>query len=116
MVRQLGLQKRIDDRLRLFKIHHPYYESDHVLSVAYNALCGGRVLEDIEIRRQDRVFLDALGAESIPDPTTAGDFCRRFEPEDIDALMEAINEVRLHRPRGREHPFHAGVNTHSTPT
>jgi hypothetical protein len=95
MVRQLGLQKRIDDRLRLFKIHHPYYESDHVLSVAYNALCGGRVLEDIEIRRQDRVFLDALGAESIPDPTTAGDFCRRFEPEDIDALMEAINEVRL---------------------
>lgn len=95
MVRQLGLQKRIDDSLHLLKIHHPYHESDHVLSLAYNVVCGGRTLDDIEVRRNDRVFLDALGAESIPDPTTAGDFCRRFTPEAVDSLMCAINETRL---------------------
>ena len=55
-------------------MHAPYHESDHVLNIAYNVLCGGRTLDDIELRRNDRVFLDALGAKSIPDPTTAGDF------------------------------------------
>ena len=39
---------------------------------------GKATSEDIELRRNDEVFLDALGATRIPDPTTAGDFCRRF--------------------------------------
>ena len=69
----------IDRRLNLLKLYLPYRESDHVLNLAYNALCEGRTLEDIELRRNDETFLDALGAERIPDPTTAGDFCRRFD-------------------------------------
>ena len=68
---------------------------DHVLNVAYNALCGGVTLDDIEARRTDRVFLEGIGAQSLPDPTTAGDFCRRFHPEDVMALQEAINRARL---------------------
>ena len=95
LVRKIGLQKTIDGQVDLLAIHRPYHESDHVLNIAYNVLCGGRALEDIELRRNDRVFLDALGAQSIPDPTTAGDFCRRFEPPDVEALMDAINEARL---------------------
>ena len=76
---EIGLVDAIDRRLHLLKIHKPYHESDHVLNLAYNALCDGTRLEDIELRRNDEVFLDALGAERIPDPTTAGDFCRRFD-------------------------------------
>jgi hypothetical protein len=95
LVNKLGLATRLDEALHLLKVHHPYFESDHVLNIAYNGLCGGRTLDDIELRRNDRVFLDALGAESIPDPTTAGDFCRRFGAEDIAALMAAINETRV---------------------
>ena len=91
----LGLAKSIDERVKVLKQHHPYYESDHVLNLAYNSMCGGQVLEDIELRRNDSVYLDALGTESIPDPTTAGDFCRRFYEPEIFALMEAINEIRL---------------------
>jgi len=95
IARKTGLIDRIDERVELLKIHKPYHESDHVLNIAYNALCGGMVLEDIELRRNDSVYLDALGAESIPDPTTAGDFCRRFEDEDtIWTLMEVINDTR----------------------
>lgn len=95
LVNKLGLADRIDDAIDLLKIHKPYHESDHVLNIAYNALCGGRTLDDIELRRNDRVFLDALGTDSIPDPTTAGDFCRRFDESTIESLMDAVNETRL---------------------
>jgi hypothetical protein len=94
LVRRLGLNDAIDRRLHLFKIHLPYHESDHVLNIAYNALCEGTCLEDIELRRNDEVFLDALGARRIPDPTTAGDFCRRFHEADIRDLQAAFHAVR----------------------
>jgi hypothetical protein len=92
---QSGLVAGIDAGLELLKVHRPYHESDHVLNIAYNALSGGRVLEDIELRRNDEAFLDALGVEAIPDPTTAGDFCRRFSEADVDQLMDIINATRL---------------------
>jgi hypothetical protein len=94
LVRQLGLAEAIDRRLHLLKMHLPYHESDHVLNLAYNALCDGTCLEDIELRRNDEVFLDALGARRIPDPTTAGDFCRRFRPSDVRTLLDVFHEAR----------------------
>src|SRR5512135_25794 len=63
--------------------------------IAYNLLAGGSRLEHIEVRRNDQVFLDALGADRIPDPTTAGDFCRRFTEGDVQSLMDIVNETRL---------------------
>jgi Transposase DDE domain group 1 len=95
LVTSCGLAGEIDRSLELLKLHKPYYESDHVLNIAYNTLCGGQRLEDIEARRCDRVFLDGLGVGSLPDPTTAGDFCRRFDPEAVLALQESINRARL---------------------
>src|SRR4029434_6576079 len=71
MALELKLPDRINEELKLLKLHLPYWESDHVLNIAYNALMDGTCLEDIELRRQDEVFLDALGAQRIPDPTTA---------------------------------------------
>jgi hypothetical protein len=95
LVDSVGLVAEINASIRLLRLHKPYFESDHVLNIAYNALCGGRRLEDIEQRRMDRVFLDALGATALPDPTTAGDFCRRFDPPSVMALQEAFNRARL---------------------
>ncbi len=95
LARRVGLVEAIDERLHLLKVHLPYHESDHVLNIAYNLLAGGTCLEDLELRRNDEVYLDALGAPRIPDPTTAGDFCRRFDAPDIQALMNAINDVRV---------------------
>jgi hypothetical protein len=94
LVRELGLAEAIDRRLHLLKVHLPYHESDHVLNLAYNALCGGTCLEDLELRRQDEALLDALGAQRIPDPTTAGDFCRRFHPHHIQTLQEVFHDAR----------------------
>ena len=95
LARRTGLIAAIDRRLHLLKFHLPYHESDHVLNIAYNIATGGTCLEHLELRRNDEVYLDALGAQRIPDPTTAGDFCRRFERYHVHELMEAINEVRL---------------------
>jgi hypothetical protein len=104
LVTKLGLAKEIDEKLQLLKVHLPYHESDHVLNLAYNVMCGGTRLEDIERLRHDTAYMDALGADLIPDPTTAGDFCRRFSEEDVIRLMECINGVRakLWQGRGKE--------------
>lgn len=95
MVLKSGLVKEINAKVKLLKSHLPYHESDHVLNIAYNVLCGNIRLEDIELNRQDAGYLNAVGAEIIPDPTTAGDFTRRFNKEDIVKLMECINTVRM---------------------
>src|SRR6516162_5319124 len=95
LAQKIDLVKEIDRNLHLLKRHLPYHESDHVLNIAFNILAGGQRIEHLELRRQDEVYLDALGATRIPDPTTAGDFCRRFSVADIRILMDLINIVRL---------------------
>ena len=95
MVRCLELDRMINRHLNIFKIYLPYSESDHVLNIAYNLLAGGTCLEHLELRRNDEAYLNALGAQRIPDPTTAGDFCRRFSPLSIHKLMEIFNGIRL---------------------
>lgn len=94
IVKIMGLQKLIDENLKLFKIHNPYFESDHILNMVYNIICGGTCLEDIERLRNDLAYTDSLGAKRIPDPTTAGDFLRRFDtPEKIEDLMTICNQA-----------------------
>jgi hypothetical protein len=95
LARRIGLIGNIDRKLQLFKRHLPFHESDHVLNIAYNILAGGKRIEHLELRRNDEVYLNALGAQRIPDPTTAGDFCRRFSETHVVTLMDAINETRL---------------------
>jgi hypothetical protein len=95
VAKKLGLDRAIDRGLGLLKIHLPYHDSDHVLSIAYNLLAGGTCLEHLELLRSDEAYLDALGARRIPDPTTAGDYCRRFDQPAIDRLQDIFNAVRV---------------------
>jgi hypothetical protein len=95
LAQHTGLVDDIDRSLHLLKRHLPYHESDHVLNIAFNILAGGSRIEHLELRRNDEVYLDALGALRIPDPTTEGDFCRRFGLGDVLDLMDAFNRTRL---------------------
>ena len=95
LAKRIGLVRDIDQNLHILKRHLPYHESDHVLNIAFNILAGGNRIEHLELRRTDEVYLDALGAERIPDPTTEGDFCRRFAHDDVVTLMDAINQTRV---------------------
>ncbi|MFH0794898.1 MAG: IS1380 family transposase [bacterium] len=94
MVQALGLDAAINGSVRLLNLHAPYHESDHVLNLAYNILTGGDCVEDLERLRENETYMDGIGAERIPDPTTAGDFCRRFDEGSLVALQEAVNDVR----------------------
>ncbi len=95
MARQSGLVHAINEHVELLQSHFPYHESDHVLNIAYNAMTDGTCLEDLKRKRADGAYLNALGAKRIPDSSTAGDFCRRFESKaDIDTLHRAIDEAR----------------------
>ena len=94
LAERVGLIAELNRRLHLLKAHLPYHESDHVLNLAYNTLTGGSCLDDLALRRNDETYLDALGAERIPAPTTAGDFTRRFGEDDVVALMEGVNAIR----------------------
>ncbi|MGH9809398.1 MAG: transposase, partial [Terriglobia bacterium] len=107
LAQDVGLVTAIDRRLHLLKVHVPYHESDHVLNLALNALCDATCLQDLELRRNDEVFLDAVGADSIPDPTTAGDFCRRFDADAVDDLRRAIDDARLNVWRRQADGFFA---------
>lgn len=96
MAKKLGLVDALDKAVRVFKVHLPYHESDHVLNFAFNVLAGGHRMEDMELLRTNEAYLDALGARRTPDPTTAGDFTRRFKTEDqVLELQKAINRVRV---------------------
>ncbi len=94
LVKTLGLAEEIDKNLELLKRHIPYHESDHVLNLVFNIITGGQCPEHLELRRQDVGYMNALNAHRIPDPTTAGDFLRRFSSDDVNSLMDAINRVR----------------------
>src|SRR5262249_59723099 len=109
LARRVGLVEALDTRLPILKLRRPYSEADHVLNIAYNVVCGGSVLDDIEVRRNDAAFLDALGARTIPDPTTAGDFCRRFGVGDVEALMNIVNDVRIEVWKRQPATFFDGV-------
>lgn len=96
LAQRVGLPQAIDQNLHLLKRHLPYHESDHVLCLAYNIMADGHCIEDLEHLRANEAVLDALGAQRIPDPTTAGDFCRRFQnDQQVLLLMETFNEARL---------------------
>jgi hypothetical protein len=95
LLKEMKFADLVDRRLHLLKRHLPYFESDHVLNMTYNLLAGGQNLEDLELLRNNETYLNLLGAQRIPDPTTAGDFLRRFQPEHLDTLMDLINDLRL---------------------
>lgn len=95
LVEHLGLAESIDERVKVLERHLPYRESDHVLNLIYNVMTGGNCLQDVEERRRDPVYLDAVGARKVPAPSTEGDFLRRFEEGSIWDLMEAFDEGRL---------------------
>ena len=105
LVKQLDLRKNINRAIPLFKINLPYDEADHVFNIALNLLAGGRCLEHLELRRTDEAYLNAVGAQRIPDPTTAGDFCRRFGEVDVIMLMQGFNRVRTKVWKQQPHEF-----------
>jgi hypothetical protein len=93
-VRRFRVAQQLDGALRLFKRHAPYHESDHVLALAYTLYADGTCLEDQGVLQGSEAIRRLMGACRIPDPTTAGDFLRRFKSEkDVEQLSGVIDDI-----------------------
>ncbi len=97
-LRRFRVAQAIDERVHVLKLHLPYHESDHVIAQALNLYAGGTCIEDQAALQNDEGVLRMLGACRIPDPTTAGDFLRRFEERrnrgSLAGLRAAIDTVQ----------------------
>lgn len=93
LVAGVKMPQAIDRSLSLLKRHRPFHDSDHVLTHIYNLFVGGTSIEDIADIQHSQAVCRMLGAARIPDPTTAGDYLRRFGSEDIDALDKLTDDT-----------------------
>jgi hypothetical protein len=95
LVRNLDIARRLDAGVRVFKRHTPYCESDHVLALTYTLYTEGTCLEDQGALQGSEAVRRLVGACRIPDPTTAGDFLRRFKSAaEVEQLSAVIDEVQ----------------------
>ena len=102
LLSRLGAARTLNERLDLLSSHRPFTESDHVLAHVYNLFVGGTCLEDLANLQGSEAVLRMLGAARLPDPTTAGDFLRRFDEESlvvhtVEALDQFLDSDRLAR-------------------
>ena len=94
LMKSLDVPQRLDHALDILEARRPYSESDHVLTHVYNLFLGGSCIEDIALLQASEPARRILGARAIPDPTTAGDFLRRFDANAIEALNAAIDQTQ----------------------
>lgn len=93
MAETLKIPKSLDDHVQVKQRDSGYPESEHILALAANAFVGGDFLDDLEALREDDAIKMAIGRKEIPDPTTAGDFCRRFKLGHILQINKAFAEI-----------------------
>jgi hypothetical protein len=97
--RRLDGARVVDNAVHVLRRHRPYHESDHVLAQILNLIIGGTCLEDLTRLQHDPAILRMLGAERAPDPTTSGDFLRRFDGNvnvgSLAALRGALDELQM---------------------
>lgn len=97
-VRRFRVAQTIDANLSVLKLHLPYFESDHVLAQAANLYVGGTCIEDMANLQNSEAAVRLLGACRLPDPTTAGDFLRRFDDRvnrgSLEGLRSAVDELQ----------------------
>jgi hypothetical protein len=91
---RLGIDRDINDSMEVLRLHLPYFDSDHLLTHVYNQYVGGSCIEDIAHLQHSDAIKHLTGACRIPDPSTAGDFLRRFNRTNLRAFQQVIDRAR----------------------
>jgi hypothetical protein len=110
MAETLKIPKILDSHVRVKQRDSGYPESEHILAPAANAFVGGDFLDDLEALREDDAIKMAIGRKEIPDPTTAGDFCRRFKLGHILQINKAFAEIEHEVYKQRKEVSHLTVD------
>src|SRR5208337_2026847 len=116
MAEAVEVPRILDQRVHVKERERGYPESEHILALAANAFVGGDYLEDLEALREDVAIQRAIGRKDIPDPTTAGDFCRRFTLGHLLQVNRAFGEIEQrvykHRPEVTHWTVDADAKVH----
>lgn len=91
--RSLKISERLDESVQVLRRHKLYHESDHVLAHTVNLFSGGTCIEDQAILQGDQAVLRMMGADHFPDPTTSGDFLRRFDEQDNPGALDELRRA-----------------------
>ena len=91
---RLGLDRDINASMQLLRLYLPYFDSDHLLTHVYNQYVGGTCIEDLAHLQHSDAIKHLTGACRIPDPSTAGDFLRRFDRSNLRAFQQVIDRAR----------------------
>lgn len=91
--RRFNIARIINTHVHVLKQHKPYHESDHVLALAMSLFVGGTCIEDLGNLQNSEAVRRLLGACRLPDPTTAGDFLRRFNERSLADLRHAVDAI-----------------------
>jgi hypothetical protein len=94
MAESLEIPRMLDEDVKVKRRESGYPESEHILALAANAFVGGDYLEDLEALREDVAIQRVIGRKDLPDPTTAGDFCRRFTLGHLLQLNRAYGKIQ----------------------
>lgn len=97
-VRRFKLARKLNENVHVLKKNLPYHESDHILTQAANLYVGGNCIEDLANLQNSEAVLRMMGACRLPDPTTGGDFLRRFDERNnrgsLEGLRRSIDQVQ----------------------
>ena len=85
--RRLGVERVLDEGLRVKVRERGDSERQAIRGLGYNLIVGGGHLSELGVLRGDPGTQEVLNAETIPAPTTAGDFLRKFDIGDVPELQ-----------------------------
>ena len=92
-LRRFAVSEELNENVKVLKQHQPYTDADHILAQAMNLYVGGTCIEDMSQLQQSEAICRMLGACRVPDPTTAGDFLRRFDPGQNPGALEELRRA-----------------------
>ena len=95
---KIGLAKTINSMFPFPGSNRVYLASDYIYSLIMSIHGGGKSLEDTRMLRNDPGFKELTPNINIPDPSSIGDWLRRFGTgyyENLNALNLSICRVFL---------------------
>lgn len=101
MSESLNIPEILNDEIQVECRAAGYPEAEHILALSASIFQGDDFIGDLGVLREDEVSKVLIGRDQTPDPTTAGDFYRRFYAGHVLqfdwAMARIFGEVCRHR-------------------
>jgi hypothetical protein len=84
----------LEEAVEVLRVHRGYDESDHLLHLTSAIYAGATCIDDLSVFKDDEAYKRLLGVRSVPDPSTMGDFMRRFGRSDMNDYKTAVWQMQ----------------------